>query len=72
MRYALAIFFPPLAVFLCGVRPIALILNFLLCFTIFGAMIHALLVVSSHKADKRAKKIVKSNEKIAKAIKETA
>ena len=73
MRYALAIIFPPLAVFLCGVRPVAFILNIILslCGVIPG-IIHALFVVSSHNADRRAKKIVKSNEKIAKAIKETA
>ena len=72
MRYALAIICPPLAIFLCGVKPIALFLNILLSICGFiPGIIHALFVVSSHNADKRAKKIVKSNEKVARAIKES-
>ncbi|MEY2633398.1 MAG: hypothetical protein RIR00_2052 [Pseudomonadota bacterium] len=65
MRYLLAIIAPPLAVLFCG-KPFSFILNILLtiCFWIPG-MIHALCVVSSHKADKR-------NDKLIRAIKSTA
>ncbi|UHA75852.1 YqaE/Pmp3 family membrane protein [Paenibacillus sp. 481] len=51
--YLLAILLPPVAVLFCG-KPIQALLNFLLtlCFIIPG-MIHAFLVVSEHKANKR-------------------
>ena len=54
--YLLAILLPPLAVLLCG-KPIQALLNLLLtlCFWIPGA-IHAVLVVSERKADKRIRK----------------
>ena len=58
MRYFLAIVLPPLAVLLCG-RPLQAVLNIVLC--IFGwipGVIHAMLVVSEHNADKRADRIV--------------
>ncbi|MBL7214980.1 MAG: YqaE/Pmp3 family membrane protein [Phycisphaerae bacterium] len=58
MRYFLAIILPPLAVLLCG-KPIQFILNIFL--TILGwipGVIHAILVVNSHLADKRADKVV--------------
>ncbi|MBC8379030.1 MAG: YqaE/Pmp3 family membrane protein [Planctomycetes bacterium] len=58
MRYFLAILLPPLAVLLCG-KPIQFILNIFL--TLLGwipGVIHAILVVNSHLADKRAGKIV--------------
>ena len=57
MRYFLAIILPPLAVLLCG-KPIQFILNILL--TLLGwipGVIHAILVVNSHLADKRTDKI---------------
>ena len=58
--YLLAILLPPLAVLLCG-KPIQAILNFLLtiCFWIPG-VIHAPFVVSSHKADRRNRELIKA------------
>lgn len=58
MRYFLAIILPPLAVLLCG-KPIQFLLNILL--TLLGwipGVIHALLVVNNHLADKRNEKII--------------
>ncbi len=58
MRYFLAIILPPLAVLLCG-KPFQFILNILL--TLLGwipGVVHALLVVHNHLADKRTDKIV--------------
>ena len=68
MRYLIAFFIPPLAVLLCG-KPFTALLNAVLwlvsiglCFvaigflTIWAPIIHAFLVVGSHKADVRAKK----------------
>ncbi len=58
MRYFLAILLPPLAVLLCG-KPIQFILNIFL--TLLGwipGVIHAILVVNGHLADKRTGKIV--------------
>lgn len=57
VRYILAIIFPPLAVLLCG-KPVQAVLNIVL--TLLGwfpGMIHAILAVNSHKADKRAARI---------------
>jgi uncharacterized membrane protein YqaE (UPF0057 family) len=57
LRYILAIILPPLAVLLCG-KPIQALLNIFL--TLLGwvpGMIHAILVVNSHKADKRVARI---------------
>jgi|TARA_R110001592_G_C12899687_1_gene726494 uncharacterized membrane protein YqaE (UPF0057 family) len=58
VRYVIAIFLPPLAVFLCG-KPFQALLNILLtlCFWIPG-VIHALFVVHNHIADKRTDRIV--------------
>jgi uncharacterized membrane protein YqaE (UPF0057 family) len=60
MRYFLAIILPPAAVLLCG-KPIQFVLNCILtlCLWIPG-MIHALMVVSGHKADKRTDRIVRA------------
>lgn len=60
MRYVIAIFLPPLAVFLCA-KPFQALLNILLtlCFWVPG-VIHALFVVHNHIADKRADRIVKA------------
>jgi uncharacterized membrane protein YqaE (UPF0057 family) len=58
MRYFLAIVLPPVAVLLCG-KPIQFFLNLLL--TILGwipGVIHAILVVNSHLADKRTERII--------------
>jgi uncharacterized membrane protein YqaE (UPF0057 family) len=67
MRYLLAILLPPVAVLLCG-KPFLALLNVLLtlCFWIPGA-IHALFVVSSHNADRRADRMVKAMEKMQKS-----
>lgn len=58
MLYLLAIFLPPLAVLLCG-KPFQAILSIglTLLFWIPGVL-HAMLVVSSHHADKRNQRIV--------------
>lgn len=60
MLYILAIFCPPLAVLLCG-KPGQAGLNFLLwlLFWIPGT-IHAWMIVSEHKADKRTATLVKA------------
>ena len=60
MRYVIAIFLPPLAVFLCA-KPFQALLNILLtlCFWVPG-VIHALFVVHNHLADKRTDRIVKA------------
>lgn len=57
MRFLLALLLPPLAVLACG-KPIQALLNagLTLCFYFPGA-IHALFVVSSHKADLRAERM---------------
>ena len=63
MRYFLAIILPPVAVLLCG-KPIQFILNIIL--TILGwipGVVHAILVVNSHLADKRTKQIIKATTK---------
>ena len=60
MRYILAIILPPLAVLLCG-KPVQFLLNIIL--TIFfwiPGVIHAILVVNAHLADKRTDRIVKA------------
>ena len=60
MRFIFAIILPPLAVLLCG-KPFQALLNIFL--TVLGwipGMIHAVLVVNSHKADKRAARIEKA------------
>ena len=60
MRYLLAIVLPPLAIFLCG-KPIQFLLNIplTLLFWIPGVL-HALLVVHSHLADKRTERVVRA------------
>jgi uncharacterized membrane protein YqaE (UPF0057 family) len=59
MLYFLAIVLPPVAVLMVG-KPIQALINLVLtlCFWVPG-VIHALFVVSSHKADKRTDRIVK-------------
>ncbi len=59
MRYLLAIILPPLAVLLCA-KPITALLNLLLCVLWIPGVIHALIVVSSHNADKRMQKHTKA------------
>ncbi|MEK3954011.1 MULTISPECIES: YqaE/Pmp3 family membrane protein [Psychrobacillus] len=59
MLYLLAIFLPPVAVLLVG-KPFQAFINFLLCFLIWiPAVIHAILVVNEHKANKRMVKQAK-------------
>jgi uncharacterized membrane protein YqaE (UPF0057 family) len=57
MLYLLAILLPPVAVLFCG-KPVQFFLNIILtlCFYLPGAA-HAVLVVNSHLADKRAERI---------------
>ncbi len=60
MLYIVAFFLPPLAVLLSG-KPIQALVNFFLCFLFWiPAVIHALLVVRDHYADRRARKIVRA------------
>lgn len=60
MRYIIAIFLPPLAVFLCG-KPFQGVLNIFLTLLFWvPGVIHALLVVHGHLADKRTDRIVKA------------
>lgn len=64
MRYFLAIILPPVAVLLCG-KPVQFVLNILLTLLFWiPGVIHAILVVNSHLADKRADKIVKAVSKV--------
>jgi len=68
MHYLLAIILPPVAVLTAGFRPFSFIVSVLLtiCFWIPGA-IHACLVVSEHKADRRMKRqteqLIKAQQK---------
>jgi uncharacterized membrane protein YqaE (UPF0057 family) len=63
MRYLLAFLLPPLAVLLCG-KPTQAILNmFLCCFFWVPGVIHAILVVNSHLADKRTDRLVRAMRK---------
>lgn len=60
MLYLLAILLPPLAVLLTG-RIGAFLLNLLLCLLFWvPGIIHAVIVVADHKANKRTDKIVQA------------
>ena len=60
MRYIIAIFLPPLAEFMCG-KSLQALLNILLTLLFWvPGVIHALLVVHGHLADKRTDRIVKA------------
>lgn len=60
MRYLLAFILPPVAVLLCG-KPITAILNIFLCLLAWiPGVIHAFIVIGSHKADKRMAKHTKA------------
>ena len=60
MRYIIAIFLPPLAVFLCG-KPVQAILNIFLCIAFWiPGVVHALFVVHNHMADRRNKELIKA------------
>jgi uncharacterized membrane protein YqaE (UPF0057 family) len=58
MRYILAIFIPPVAVFLCGKPFQGIISIFLTLLFWIPGVIHALFVVHNHLADKRTDRIV--------------
>jgi uncharacterized membrane protein YqaE (UPF0057 family) len=60
MRYILAIFIPPVAVFLCGKPFQGIISIFLTLLFWIPGVIHALFVVHNHLADKRTDRIVKA------------
>jgi uncharacterized membrane protein YqaE (UPF0057 family) len=58
--YLVAILLPPLAVLLCG-KPFQALLNVILTLLFWiPGMIHAILVVNNHYADKRTARIVKA------------
>jgi uncharacterized membrane protein YqaE (UPF0057 family) len=57
--YFLAVICPPLAVLLVG-KPVQAVLNLILSlFFYVPGLIHAIMVVSEHKADKRSEKYAK-------------
>lgn len=59
MLYLLAIVFPPLAVLLCG-KPLQAVLNLVLTLCLWmPGVVHAMLVVSSHQADKRNERVLR-------------
>jgi len=58
--YLLAIILPPIAVLLCG-KPIQFFFNIILTLLFWvPGMIHAILVVNSHLADKRTARLEKA------------
>ena len=60
MLYLLAILLPPVAVLLCG-KPVQFILNIILTLLFWiPGMVHAILVVNSHLADKRTARLEKA------------
>ncbi|MBQ76494.1 MAG: YqaE/Pmp3 family membrane protein [Gammaproteobacteria bacterium] len=60
MRYIVAIFLPPLAVFLCGKPFQGIISIFLTLLFWIPGVIHALFVVHNHLADQRTNRIVEA------------
>ncbi len=63
MLYFLAILLPPVAVLLAG-KPIQALLNLVLTLLFWiPGVIHAIMVVNSHKADQRSKQLIKAMEK---------
>jgi len=57
MHYLLAIILPPVAVLTSGFKPFSFIVSILLTlFFWIPGIIHAILVVNGHKADKRVQK----------------
>ena len=66
MLYLIAILVPPLAVLLAG-KPFQALLNLLLTLLLYvPGLLHALLVVHNHYADKRAARVVTEMKKEAK------
>ena len=63
MLYILAFFLPPVAVLLVG-KPIQALLNLFLSLLFYvPGVIHAILVIRDHKADKRMERQVKMMKK---------
>ena len=61
MLYLLAIVLPPVAVLMTG-RPLSALLNcFLTLLLWIPGIIHAMMIVSEHKADKRADRMAQEN-----------
>lgn len=59
MRYLIAFILPPLAILLCG-KPIQALINIpLWLLGIVPGVVHALLVVHEHLADKRTDRLVR-------------
>lgn len=60
MRYFIAFLLPPLAVALCGFKPLSFILSIILTlFAWLPGVIHALFVVHNHNADVRNHRLVR-------------
>ena len=58
MLYLLAVVLPPVAVLIAG-KPFQALLNVLLCFLlVIPGIVHAIMVVHNHYADKRTNRIV--------------
>jgi len=63
--YLLAVLVPPLAVLICG-KPVQALLNLLLCLLLYiPGIIHAVMVVNEHKADKRAERLLEKTRRNA-------
>ena len=63
MLYLIAIFVPPLAVLLAG-KPFQALINLLLTLLLYvPGLLHALLVVHNHYADKRAARVLEEMKK---------
>lgn len=63
MIYLVAIIFPPLAVLLIG-KPIQALLNLVLTLLLYlPGLIHAILVINAHKADKRNDALIRAMNK---------
>jgi len=63
MIYLVAIIFPPLAVLLVG-KPIQALLNLVLTLLFYlPGLIHAILVINAHKADKRNDALIRAMNK---------
>jgi len=60
MRYLLAVILPPVAVLICG-KPIQALLNLVLTLLFWiPGLIHAIFVVHSYYADKRADRVIEA------------
>lgn len=60
MRLFFAIFFPPLAVLMCG-KPGSALLNIILCVCgVIPGMIHAVMVVNGCAAEERNNRLIRS------------